>query len=622
MADQDNTAEIEVSLVGDGPGGDAAAAMRDLADSTDKAAAAEDRYLKKLERRRRLLEDNRRIARQLHGEGLSSGRVGDLTDEQLAERRVREAERREETRRRLADRGFDERGRPLPTAADRRSRYVERLQELEQRRQWRQEAGFGPKEKVPLTVEQEAARRVNARAREAAVKARIAEFDGPKPRGGLAGLAEAAEGRLGLQQGALTGMAEKLTSMAGRFGQAAAVAFAAHTALRVADVAAEQAKRPYRNEFAEGREFLRLLPGMDRLLNYKDLLTGRSAELARMQRGDIEAGAALPFRIEQYRTGAGLRQQQRAAALNTLVPGTVPLPGLPGTARGTLKERHRYEEEMRQLPFREREAEARRGVLSGRNEMTAAREAVAAEEQRRGMLRLRAGNLDARLKGMDDGSPAYRALLGDKERLQQQITESERAGLGLREQLKQAGLGGAQAVYQQRLAENATRGDRLAYLQEREGVAANQAARLALMGPEGRLRGEQAMDFIKRFGVANAPQDVVAAAQAYAPETVRNMGEREGGRFVGRARELAPAEFRDDLPGIRADVDKLQREMREARDKADQELVDAIKQALEDGGQKGQELGKAIADTFDRMVKDAVRAAQEEGARKSFDQGR
>lgn len=97
-----NKAEIEVSLVGDGPGGDAAAQMKELAKQTEAAAEAEEKYQRELQRRNRVISGlaRQRVQEERRAE-LRSGRgIGRRRHGQAARQVDREAGRITEPHRR------------------------------------------------------------------------------------------------------------------------------------------------------------------------------------------------------------------------------------------------------------------------------------------------------------------------------------------------------------------------------------------------------------------------------------------------------------------------------------------------------------------------------------------
>jgi hypothetical protein len=140
---------------------------------------------------------------------------------------------------------------------------------------------------------------------------------------------------------------------------------------------------------------------------------------------------------------------------------------------------------------------------------------------------------------------------------------------------------------------------RLGLAQEREHAGRSASAHLAMMGQDGRLRGQIALQMLNDYGMDTLPADLIAEARSYAPESVTNMAEREGRKYLGEARRLAPNEtgFKYDIKETANEVDALKKQlaelekdraiqfknaMLEVMQKSDKQIIEAMMQALDD----------------------------------------
>lgn len=131
-------------------------------------------------------------------------------------------------------------------------------------------------------------------------------------------------------------------------------------------------------------------------------------------------------------------------------------------------------------------------------------------------------------------------------------------------------------------------GGRLGVLEKREQTAADQARNLGLMGVDGRIMAQHAFQAVQQLGISNSPGELIAAARAFAPQTIDKQAEQAGIQFADVARQSAPGEYRDRLPDIRESVDEIR------------------KQVTQIEGENIKQLGKEFADVIGSLEKKIV----------------
>lgn len=727
MTGDPNTAEIRIDILAGGDGGKPADDARDLAEAIEQVNEQEEKYQKLLARRRELVKDNIKVARELHEEGLESGRITDLTPHQRAKRMIRMRQQKEETSRMLEEFGFGPKavsegqrrdkfrgqleeaarrkkwkdemgfgreakrpptfgeqrqsymdqldiaeqrkvwkeeaglGKKPPTAAARRRQFDEQQERRAERRQWLEEAGLGPKPKVKETIEEEAQRKHHAQRARQQVQARMDELSGKTAAGGplnlFGRLGEAAGGLMGGRTGNLIRAA---MPGAGRFigagSSLALTALAGYGATQTAAIASQQAKTgaPWMDEFNQSRQGVSWVPGSGTFFDIKDLLSGRAQGVNQARRTKIGADIRARNETSQFYEVSSLRQQQAAARGGVAAVGQFPMPQIQDTRRATVEQQHYYELQQRFLPTQERLAEAEReraeaaasytasvaelnargGRMNDLNRDLAAQNAItrgAAAAIRPG-LAIQASNTSAAqwaaavvpggavaragvqqmFGGADgQGSEAYITAAANQARIQGQLATAEGEYKDyLRSQLIPAAQRKASTGYQVDMGNIGNMQSKLGDLQQREQVAAGQASRLAMMGPEGRMRSEMALQMVQRYGLENLPADIIAQAHSVAPETVGKMAELAGAGMAGQFRTMAPGEFRDDLTAIRGEGSELQNNIQAKKDEAALRFKTEFSAALTDAGLNAADVAKMTVEAFKEMTMRMIAEAE------------
>jgi hypothetical protein len=243
--------------------------------------------------------------------------------------------------------------------------------------------------------------------------------------------------------------------------------------------------------------------------------------------------------------------------------GLLSLPGLPSQQRTTLGERQQYDREMSLLPARDRQVLAQRElrmIEAQLAEKERLQKTHMLELQKANQLLARAredearpgGNVFTRMNALGRAVDATRMATTSQEQLKaldQDIFELKTQQAQQRGGVREADAGLIRA--------------QLERMRERESVAADQSRSLALLGPAGRAQTEYAMRLIQESGdISMLPPEIVGMAQSAFPKTIGNLAEQAGQKFAGQFRDLAPDEYRDNLPDARKQVDELAAQVR------------------------------------------------------------
>lgn len=632
MTGGDSTkAEIEIDM-----GGDVVAQMKELAKATDKAADAEEEYQKLLAKRQkvfsglatqRVKEESRaekEVSRQREAEEkrrqrVTSGLAKQRTQEEARaeQQRQREQERRERVLSSLATQRVQEESRAEAQRkrtfassdagiAQRRMERVEQEKRVKERMEF---LGYGPKERE--SVEEEAQRKHVARQRQAEVSSRMKELSG-----------EGEEITTSPLKGAGHELAHSLGVMTTRAAAIAAVVQAGRGALATG---AELARDPYLSKDAAAMQgYRKYAPFIGDMVTDAGDLWGTGGKRASENRLlTDEKAARMQSRLAIWRTrqdtdidaGSAADVAKNVARLN-------PLPGLPDGARSTASEKQRYEFANRIFEVEKRITQARREQYGVTARIAQTDEAMEAEKVRMAELIEDRASLERSRQNLDrqDSSAGHKEIEGKRIAglqllKEQEIEESRRAMFGYTQQRQQLGIQNQEAGGRVREAEYGRTEARLADLQQREGEAGPAAARLAFAGPEGRLRGQYAAQFIGSAGIANAPSDIAADYQRFFPKEAQARAEQEGGQFVGDFRKLGAADYRDDLGSVRGQIDKLKQEQQQEGEKIAQALKDGIAEAF-----KG--VGAALSEILKQTGDDAWKKKVAEETARAFSQGR
>lgn len=301
--------------------------------------------------------------------------------------------------------------------------------------------------------------------------------------------------------------------------------------------------------------------------------------------------AMIRTRGQTNRQAGGLFFDRRQAEIGAMATGAVGYAGLQRFDRSSMQGEVAYGEYQKRLPAQDEAVRAQRAVLAaqqGHGEQLAKVEAmqagVAAARQELARRDTNIANLAAR----EDRGSGVRSRITGKELpsgglLQQghakgqmdiALKEREKASLDLENKLsqledeknrkKQTGLQLAEAEHQKRQASiNSARAE-LEILQQREQRMSQQAQRLGVMNKGSRMQGLAASRFIKQFGIGAATPDIIAAAQAFAPDYVRKQaegfGERNPEAQAGRREGFLFDQ--GNLNEIRQQIDKVQANIR------------------------------------------------------------
>lgn len=147
---------------------------------------------------------------------------------------------------------------------------------------------------------------------------------------------------------------------------------------------------------------------------------------------------------------------------------------------------------------------------------------------------------------------------------------------------------------------------------EREGQAAGGAAALSQLGLGGRELAKQGLDLINQgVPLDQIPEDLLSAARAAAPDTVRKAEERYGEQFKGDLRSRAP-----DEAGLQNSADARRRT--DEAEKREADLEEQIPKGFESG--LSAVMDKVIPQMLailERSVEEAVRRVESEQFRRT-----
>ena len=608
-----NKAEIELEI-----SGDAVEQAKRLADQLERGADEQERLQKEAVKTNRVLS------------GLASQRVREQDREQ---RETARAQRQAERERQSQQRDAERQQRQQESLSRRQRQQESRDAVVAQRREARFEN---------LDPERVAARRIARIERERSIKSRLAE----QGYGGEASIEQEAQRRFAKDQRQraimdrvreMNGDGEVTTrplqgaggELANAFGvattRAAAIAAVAHLAKGALAVSADLASNPYLSRDAatiQGyRQYVPLIGDMT--MDAGNMAFGYSERMKQQTLQSDERSARQRLEVEAYRTRLNTAiESQTATDVARDAARVNPLAALPGGARGTVSEKQRYDEATRLYAVEQKITQARRDQFGVARKLVNTEEAIGAERERLAMLQesraslqrsktaLESSDLSAAQKAMRGGDIAQQMV-----RNAQKIEESESAIFGYTQQRNQLNFQNQDSLGRIREAEAGRTAVRLESLQRREQVAGSQAYNAAMAGPEGLIRAQYAGEFVKNYGLANAPADIRSTFAQFFPETARAKGEAEGSQLVGSLRSIFPEEYRDDVGTIRKEVDRMKEDQQQEGEKIAQAMKDGIASAF-DG------VGAVLAKILEQMGDTAWYKDQAEKSSRSFSQGR
>jgi hypothetical protein len=289
--------------------------------------------------------------------------------------------------------------------------------------------------------------------------------------------------------------------------------------------------------------------------------------------------------------------QAELATSQSKFQGLRDLPGLAQgpTARSTVAEQREYERFLRFAPLETKQRLAGVDIVAarrGRNET--GRQLEAAEMSRQEIEERRTGIFQqiSRVKARDyrvEGSADRQRKLDDLyTRLARADTELESKGkeieaIRLRYKEQSVALGEKESAQRKVGIEYAR--TELEILRQREQIATSQARTLGGMSVVEREMALASAKLVKRHGLERLPPDVRARAKSLFPGTIGKMEEELGQRFIGRARAVGgefAKEYEDEIPTIRAKVDRSELTVRNIIEVDEKKLAQAIRDAMQD----------------------------------------
>lgn len=314
-----------------------------------------------------------------------------------------------------------------------------------------------------------------------------------------------------------------------------------------------------------------------RFKDAQEAYTGEREKIERAKRagaeGEAREGAFAQFRLTQQQSEFERQTQADRAAGYA---GFQTARRDPGIDRTTAGGRLRYEEESRLLPVRRQLAVAtKEQALAeqqyGRAQKQNADNQAEVKKIEGELLATRV----ARQKADRDTSGTDRSgAKGESERLARQegvLAARLQGAIRRAEQSAETerGAGGQSVMARRRVSELQLDAARVetGIAREREDQAAAGAQSLSQLGLGGRELAKQGLDLINQgMPLDQIPEDLLAAARAAAPETVKKAEEAYGEQFKGEFRGRAPGEA-----GLQSSADARRRTDTAEQNEANQE---------------------------------------------------
>jgi hypothetical protein len=314
--------------------------------------------------------------------------------------------------------------------------------------------------------------------------------------------------------------------------------------------------------------------------NWKDSMVGRERQTLLAKANSERLQQYSNIHAQQAGTMQGLAGEISASQSRyDAARGASPVAFNPGD-RSTVAGSIRYREELQILGLKDKQAEATR-------QATAARKQEADSAGRLVGFQREVEALDRRKKDLFDQfnkaeGPEKARLGGLLEATGLDLNAANQRARTEAERRRALGIAAAEAEGAAGRAGLDVRREQLGVLVQRENTASSQATNLGLMGPAARARAKFALQYIQQHGIDNVPPELIAAARSVAPETVGKIAENAGQKHVEDFRKLAPDEFRDNVPGIRGEVDKARQGIREDELKLVADEARKVNQATKD----------------------------------------
>lgn len=267
--------------------------------------------------------------------------------------------------------------------------------------------------------------------------------------------------------------------------------------------------------------------------------------------------------------------------------------------RSTAEGQRLYDEYQRKLPAMDAQTRANRAADAARREVNMGGSRVEnlnslqqqARDRRDAARRKERDLFNAENQTGGTMSVRYKA---ERDKLLKTAAEENQQVMDL-EARKQTEINGlAEARVRLAQAEGAARKANVAVMQAelenlkaRESAMAGQAQKFGMMGAGGRMQALMAFKSVQAMGIENAPPELLSQAAAFAPKTIAKQAEKAGEQTeefkAGKA--LAPEDFgggKDTLDQIRAQIDKVQTDVRISIDLDERATAKEIADALQD----------------------------------------
>jgi hypothetical protein len=475
----------------------------------------------------------------------------------------------------------------------------------------------GPKAPAaPATVAEEAQKRIEAITRGQAVQAEMARLGyGPSgalpPAGGRGRLGRALFGE---SSGGLAGL-EVLASRAGGAGAVASWGMQAAVNVNRAQGA------PYADPHQRFENSLRSLPLFGHAaalgFDFGRVLTGATKRFQEIEAGMVTDRIEAAGRAKLDRVESGPQLNETAMRERAKISDGFQLPRSANHDRGTVLGVKLAEEEARMLPIqeelrkaaRERLAQQNRARLYGERAGDLEREAVDLERRRVAAMERRKAITERPVTGKVNEQAAGDALRQEK-MLTQMARDKSQQAVEARQAAAAEMMRASAAKQRERSLEVAAARERYGTSLGREQTARSQAQRLGALGIEGRMRGQMALQLIRRIGIERAPAELQQQAALIAPETVAKMQEAAGKRLVPEMRRLGLGdEYRDTVDEsagrtreARENLSRLDEAntRRTAREQA--EAVRGVPDAMKEAAGVVRSVAEALRDHFVREI--------------------
>lgn len=355
-----------------------------------------------------------------------------------------------------------------------------------------------------------------------------------------------------------------------------------------------------------GRQFVRdLLPGGERAQRFVDALSGRGAGMEQAGITGQYGAAAAQARTERMQFG--LQFNPRIAAAGGTAEAFRRQSAVAPSVfdRTTSEGERRYREEQRILPLKQAEAKAERDAASATKERVSLQSELTKISGRSNELTRERQRLERELGREENQSGVKRQnVLKQIENVNAEIGSTLSLQKGAAEGLvgarqKEAGAGGelTKARLRTRLLGEAET------LEGRVETAQAAAEKLGGMTPFDRAYGLYAARIVKERGSTEGlPDDILSAAQNFAPSFVQSVARKTGAgtaEFKEGFAEFGAADFgTTDIGGDSTRAQELRRQLAEGEFKIDAGVADKI---LNSFSEVGRQIGEIIEQGLQRQ---------------------